>query len=148
MKHILRKITDRTTINLLADRQIEIISQLMDQTLNLRLIIDQNSRITFQQVLQVVRKRTMIITRIQGTTTTQNRINGVVNLIWRIRDKIHWTQVLALIQKLRTLGHRSQTIHKAHIRMRHLTLGMVKNIRKILMKRFVAFLMSYIYLLT
>lgn len=136
MNHILRKITDQTT-TLLTEHQIEIISQLMDRTRNLnrlRLTIDLNSRTTFQRVLQVVRKKTTIFTQIQGTTTIQELISGVVSLVWQIRDKIHMKQVLALTRKLPIQGHKPRTFPKTHIKIHHPTLRMAKSIRKILVK--------------
>lgn len=85
--------------------------------------------------MQVVRNGTTTRIQMHGITTIPEQISGAVNLTWAIRGKIHKKRVLALIRNLRTQGHRLRTTRKIHIKMRHLTLRMGKNIRKTLVKR-------------
>lgn len=146
MIHILRRITDLMNINLRIEHQTETVSQLADpihnHNLSHLLTIDLNSRIIFLPVLRVDRKRMMNRIRMREITTIQEQINGVVNLIWSIKDRIHRMQVLALMLKLPIQGLKLQITLKIHIKIRHLILRTVKNIRKISMTRLVEILFS------
>lgn len=137
MTHILRRTTDLMTINRRIEHQTGTVSQLTDRIRNLSRmpIIALNSRIIFLRVLPVVRKRMTNRIQMQGTTTIREQINGAVNRTWAIRDRIHRKPVLLPILKLTIQGHRIRIIRKIHIKIRHLTLCTVKNIRKILTKR-------------
>lgn len=140
MTHILRRTTDLMTINRRIEHQTGTISQLTDRIRKLSRmpIIVLNSRIIFLRVLQVARKRMTNRIQMQGTTTIREQINGVVNRTSEtIRDRIHRKPVLVPILKPTIQGHRIRIIRKIHIKIRHLTLRSVKNIRKISTKRLV-----------